>query len=299
MADFSQDFCIDRALSALRAYYAAWWAQVWDEIRPGQIGILGPSFYLICTEQGRFAIDPCFRFPWVEELVSHRMMRDFASLDCIVLTHSHADHWEPALLRQLKDLPLRWILPKRFTPEMLDAAQLPQSRIEALWPKEQITLCGVTLEAFRSPHETPLGIGGVPELGYLMTYGGKRILFPCDVRDYYPAKLPDFGTVDSMIAHVWLGSGHALELPCEPYRTQAAAFIDHFHPKQVFLGHLYELARTPDQMWTYAHAGLLADTLTALDPERTVTPFRIGRCHDLLKSTARTPNRCAGCLYGR
>jgi len=48
-------------------------------------------------------------------------------------------------------------------------------------------------------------------MGYLAEFGTKRWLFPGDTRSYNFEKLPDFGKLDGVIAHVWLGKTEAMQ----------------------------------------------------------------------------------------
>ena len=49
------------------------------------------------------------------------------------------------------------------------------------------------------------GEHGVPAMGYLAEFSKKRWLFPGDTREFDFSKLPDFGELDDVIGHLWLG----------------------------------------------------------------------------------------------
>lgn len=84
-----------------------------------------------------------------------------------------------------------------------------------------------------------------------------------------------------MCAHVWLGRKNALN-PCpEPFLAQFAAFIAHAMPSRVFLAHLYELRRNPNDMWTRAHAEMVAKALATMVPAIRVVIPDVGRGEEL------------------
>ena len=70
---------------------------------------------------------------------------------------------------------------------------------------------------------------------------------------------------DVLLFNVWLGRKQALEFNTE-YIDAAAEFICTVNPGVTFLLHLYELSRAAEDVWTYAHAGILKERCMALDP---------------------------------
>jgi len=135
---------------------------------------------------------------------------------------------------------------------------------------------------FTSFHYRPGTLAGTREYGYhILTDSGKSLLFPVDVRDYNASKFPQFGKINYMFSHVWLGDKNALNLPCEPYTGMLAEFICAFSPENAVLAHLYENGRRPDSMWSFVHAGLVTDALYARNPHIKATAPRIGKIYNL------------------
>lgn len=269
------------ALESIKITFYDRWCYVWNHLQDETFGMLGPSFYVFQHAGKRFVIDPCFRFPWVRDIVAERMAEDLDTVESILITHSHSDHWELETVKMLSHLQVRWMIPDSFNEEMIINACLDRKKCIQLSDGDRIGLVGTEAVVFRSPHEKPDNTGGVPEKGFLFNFAGKHMLFPCDVRDYNTKKLPEFGQVNTVFAHLWLGNGNALNFPCEPYLSRFSEFVSHYKPDRVFLGHLYELGRTVDQMWTYTHAGLAADALHALNWDIEVIPLQIGKIYPL------------------
>jgi hypothetical protein len=102
-------------------------------------------------------------------------------------------------------------------------------------------------------------------MGYRIEVNGKRWLFPGDTRDYNPAALPDFGRIDTVFAHLWLGRREGL--------TDQPALLDNFcnfflafHPSRVIITHLEELGRNARSYWNPSHFQLAAERFKQLDP---------------------------------
>ncbi len=100
---------------------------------------------------------------------------------------------------------------------------------------------------------TPMGGGAFRPLGYLVEQGGKRWLFPGDTRTYDPTGLPDFGPVDVLFAHLWLGRGSAMH-PHPPLLEYFCRFCLALQPRRVILTHLEEWGRQASDFWDGGHA---------------------------------------------
>ena len=242
--------------------YPALWARVFAQAFSGghehSAWLLGPSGYLLSAGGLCFGLDIRVGAPWVAEENYGRMAGDLAKLDFMLLTHEHNDHYDRAMLALLKDAPVRWLIPAFFDQSRVLATGVAPERVT--WVEAGLTyrMGGLAVTAFESPHVK------VPEMGYFIDTGRAKLLFPGDVRDY-TIPLPDFGPVDCLFAHVWLGRGNARNLPCEPWLSAFCDYITALRPRRVLLTHLFELGRDTANMWTYAHAGLAADGLLARD----------------------------------
>ena len=260
-------------LNYYRRSYRGLWLSAFAQAFSGEYGhsawLLGPSSYLFAINGLRFGLDICINQPWIAQEDRGGYADDLSKLDFMVLTHGHRDHYDASMLSLLKNTPVRWFIPAFFDREQVRAAGIAPGRIT--WVESGRTYSAGTLSiaAFDSPHVQ------VPETGYLVETGKARLLFPGDVRDY-TQRLPWFGPVDYLFAHVWLGRGNARNLPCEPYLSGFCDFAMAARPRRVFLTHLFELGRDAGNLWTYAHAGLAADGLLARDASLAVTVPRVG-----------------------
>jgi len=181
----------------------------------------------------------------------------------------------------LRDLPLKWYIPRFFGQERLANTLLPADKIAFIEAGVSFCVKDIRITPFDSPHSDPQRHTVTNEYGYFFETPDKNILFPVDVRVYDPDLLPRFGKIDILFQHVWFGSGQALNLPCEPKLTEMCAFAASFKPAKVYLGHLYEFDRGPDSMWTDRHAALAGERIKKLLPETEVVTLRIGKVYGL------------------
>ena len=106
---------------------------------------------------------------------------------------------------------------------------------------------------------------GVPEMGYRIEVNGQRWLFPGDTRDYNQAAMPDFGRIDTVFAHLWLGRREGV--------TDSPALLDRFcnfhllfQPARIIITHLEELGRNARSYWNLSHVKLAAERFKQLAP---------------------------------
>ena len=90
-------------------------------------------------------------------------------------------------------------------------------------------------------------------MGYLVEFSGKRWLLPGDTRTYEAAQLPDFGALDGLFAHLWLGRGCAL-LEEPPLLEDFCRFCLDLHARRILVTHLEEFGRSAQDTWRSAHA---------------------------------------------
>ena len=241
-----------------------------DTACDGCFSMFGHAFYIFKSGKMRWAVDPCVRTPEMKQECKDVISRLFSQLDFVVITHSHEDHYDLPLLNLLSEYDIKWYIPSFFRKSDIEKSGLCESRIHYVSDGDTFAEGENTFTAFTSAH---FGVDngkikGVDELGFFVQTFGKTILLPGDIRDY-KAKLPEFSGVDHMFSHVWLGYGKALG-ECD--ETQVRAFCDfvcRFSPKNVYLTHLYD-KRPPDSLWTYSHAGMIADELSLLIPRTDV-----------------------------
>ena len=234
--------------AAVREYPRLWQQMLSDwsaSSASDQAWLIYSANYLFQTGGVRWALDPLLlrqRLPSAPEVE----LCALAALDYVVLTHRHADHLDLNLLRQLKEFPTRCIVPD-FLLASLSSLDLPLEQLIIPKPLEVLHLEELTLLPFDGLHyepapDYPNGQRGVPAMGYLAEFNGRRWLLPGDTRSYHAAQLPDFGAVDGLIAHLWLGRGCALQDE-PPQSTAFCQFCLDLSPRRILLTHLNEFGR--------------------------------------------------------
>jgi hypothetical protein len=142
---------------------------------------------------------------------------------------------------------------------VIKGAGLPQENVIVPAHLEPLKLNGVRILPFTGLHweTTPREIRkGVPAIGYLIELNGRRWLFPGDTRTYDACRFPDFGPVDHLFAHLWLGQGCALmEEP--PLMDAFCKFCLDLKPRKITLTHLNEFGRDANDYWDDVHAQLV------------------------------------------
>lgn len=182
-------------------------------------------------------------------------------------------------------------------------AGLPAERV--LIPKalQPIEIKGFRITPFEGLHwelspETSSGnLKGVPAIAYLVEFNGKRWLFPGDTRTYYANKLPPFGPVDGLFAHLWLGRGCAmLEVP--PLLEDFCRFCIDLQPRRVIVvaqsativTHLEELGRDAEDYWDEEHFQKVSKRCRETAPDIHMLSARMGESAILSPNITDTKN---------
>lgn len=201
--------------------------------------------------------------------------KDLSGLRVAMTTHLHSDHYDTRLIQLLSEADIHWIFPA-FTPPD------EQARLKTLLPScsfvqagDTLNIRGLQIEVFPSNHYDVFHGEriGVPEIGYRVTSGNRRYLFPGDIRTYtsFPAELRQ---ADELFAHVWLGRQAALS----PAGDMIDAFCRFFlsaHASRIWLGHLNDTDRLPNDRWTDEHAQTITARMHQLSPGQCIrTPDR-------------------------
>ena len=270
----------------IKAQFAGWWGALMEAVDGGAdgFGLFGASSYVLRVGSAKLLIDPCLRSRALLPLIADRAGADLPKFDAVLLTHSHVDHLCPRFWELAADVPLK----KVYVPDFFDDALLTENgidpaRVTRVSAGDVLTIGDATVTAFASNHKRESQTVGLPELGYRFQAGGKTYLMPCDVRTYDPAFYRDLlgSAPDMLFGHVWLLAKHGLAAPWEPKLTEFCDFLAAFAPKRVSLAHLYETGRTPDEIWTYVHAGAIEDRLLSVLPDADVLVPRLGRWYAL------------------
>jgi len=253
---------IDRRRDEMVARTPAIWDKLiaeWNSPGPAdRAWLMYSANYLFRTQGVRWAIDPLRLKNRLPQAPETEVARDLKDLDFVLLTHRHKDHLDIDLLRLLRHLPIWWVVPEAILPLVQGEAGLRPQRILVPKPLQPIDLHGLRITPFDGLHREaapgyPGGRRGVPASGYLVELGGKRWLFPGDTRTYDPASLPDFGPVDVLFAHLWLGREAALQ-PHPPLLDDFCRFCLTLQPRRIILTHLEEWGRQLSDFWDLVHA---------------------------------------------
>lgn len=229
--------------------------------------------YLMYTAGVRWALDPLSLFSRLSLPNPMDFSKDLAPLDVVVLSHRHADHLDLELLSDLVDLPTLWIVPEFLLEEMQTIFRGKTSRIITPQPGVSIQIKDLVLTPFDGLHFR--NGHGVPEMGYLAEFSGKRWAFPGDTRVFPPQSLTKLGSLDGIFAHLWLGKKCALQQNPALLEEFCSFFIEPA-PCQIVVTHLHELARKPDDFWDTSHFSQVYAKCQELKPEVKVTAAWMG-----------------------
>lgn len=261
---------IDKRIQTTLAAYPAQWQQMIDDWRQADkdaAWLMYAANYLFHTADVRWAIDPYLLFSRLNHPHQTPCKEDLRDLQLVVLTHAHADHLDLKLIADLQNLPITWVIPAFMLERIMQNVSLQERQVRIPVPGEPIQFDGLTLVPFEGLH---IHDGqGVPEMGYRAEFNRKSWLFPGDIRVFEPARLPDFGHLDGVFAHLWLGKACALHSP-PPLLEEFCAFFASLHPDRMAVSHLEELGRTPEDFWTESHYQLVANRMASLAPETQV-----------------------------
>ncbi len=270
-----------RQAKAAAAYPSQWLKMTgeWRQAGDDRAWLVYAANYLFRTGGVRWALDPLSlrqRVRWAPEANLSRL----SGLLFVLLTHRHADHLDYALIRSLRQHPIRWVIPEPILPLVLERCGLPENQVIIPRPREALQIDGIRITPFEGLHWEPPAAKegaarGVEALGYLVEWAGKRWLFPGDVRDYDLRKLPDFGQLDGALAHLWLGRGGAL-LDGPPLLEPFCAFYAGLPVRRLVVAHLHELGRQAEDYWDDEHYLQVAARLRLLAPECAVQAARMG-----------------------
>jgi hypothetical protein len=251
---------IARQRDELIARYPALWQNIvteWKSPGPDRAWLTYSANYLFRTGDVRWALDPLTLNWRLKDAAPKVDVSDLGDASFILLTHRHADHLDLDLLAALRHFPICWVVPEPILAQVLEAGILREQIIIPI-PLQPIELKSIRITPFDGQHFETLPDGtlkGVPATGYLTEWAGKRWLFPGDTRTYNVSRLPDFGPLDGLFAHFWLGRGSALQSP-PPLLESFCRFFTDLLPERIVITHLTEHGRTADDYWDESHVQL-------------------------------------------
>lgn len=268
---------IQEDLEKARSVYPDLWRRVirdWRESNAGNFAWLTyAANYLFSFKGFRCAIDPFSMSYRVTGVPLPDYRQDLADLSLIVLTHAHNDHLDLSLVKALVETSVQWVIPQYVLEKIEAEVKLPRERVIVPRVGEEIEFGPLRLLPFESLHMN--GEHGVPETGYLVTFDDQRWLFPGDIRSYQFDRLPEFGQLDAVVAHMWLGKARAMEnIP--PLVHAFCNFFGSFDTRRLVITHLNEFGRDEYEMWRENHFELVREEITRSNPAVRVEKAMMG-----------------------
>jgi L-ascorbate metabolism protein UlaG (beta-lactamase superfamily) len=274
---------IKKRLTEVSAKYPALWSNMvaeWKLSSPeDRVWLTYSANYLFRTKNIRWAIDPLTLHWRVKNAPQVDVARDLSDLSFVLLTHRHEDHLDLDLLSALRDLPILWVVPEFMLSMVMNGAGLRRENIIVAASLQPIELNGIHILPFTGVHweNTPTETRkGVPELGYLIEFDGKRLLFPGDTRTYDLSHLPAFDPVDVVFAHLWMGRASALEAD-PPLADDFCRFFLDLNPRRLILSHLTEYGRDADDFWDESHAQAVCSKFQEMTGNSSTSLMMIGQ----------------------
>jgi len=265
---------------AIEEYPTKWDQMVdeWSSELGNQLWLTYSANYLLNTAGVKWTIDPYSLFSRLGGGPQPDFANDLQELQLIVITHAHSDHFDLNLLFSLSHLPIQWVVPEFMVERIKNAADLSAEKIIYPRPNVPLNIDKLTITPFEGLH----GHGGndVQSMGYLAEFSQKRWLFPGDTRTFDFSRLPNFGNLDGVIAHLWLGKAAAQE-ENPPQLAGFCSFFSQFKTKKMVITHLRELGRGLEDFWDFHHFQLVQTHLRNLKPELQITAAITGECVDL------------------
>lgn len=234
--------------------------------------------YLFRTNRVHWAMDPLRLRHRLPQAPQADFAGDLERLSFVVLTHQHSDHLDLDLIRDLSRLPLVWVVPGFLLQWIRLKTDITLRQVIVPSPLQSFEIQGIRITPFDGLHweqEANGGLRGLPAMGYLFEFNGKRWLFPGDTRTYDASRLPSFGPLDGLFAHLWLGRGCALQ-EAPPLTDAFSQFCLDLHPRRIVLTHLNEFGRDANDYWDESHAQMVASKIRGISPDIPVESARMG-----------------------
>jgi hypothetical protein len=257
--------------------YLTLWNQIieaWQNAEEDCAWLTYAANYLFHTAGVKWALDPFSVFTRFKEKNPQDFAADLARLDAVVLSHAHADHLDMNILVALNGMPVTWLVPEFMLEYVGKSVNLKTARLIIPQPGIPVNIGDLTLMPFKALHLR--GDHGVPEMGYLAEFAGKRWAFPGDTRVHPPESLPMLENVDGIFAHLWLGKKCAMQ-DTPPLLDEFCHFFARPKPNRIIVTHMEELGRNALDYWTMDHYQQVYNRFGQIAPEITVSPALMGQ----------------------
>lgn len=218
------------------------------------MAVLQSSAYVFNTNGYGWAMDVSLRSAAKLTNAVSLLPALFAKCRLMIISHSHADHFEESTVRRLAPLQIKWVIPDFLVCRAKEYG-LNSDRIIVARADSTLDIGPLCITPFESQHFRADTGEGVREYGYHVSAAGSpNILFPVDVRDYSTRGLEQLGCTNAIVGHVWLGDENGTTGSFAPYDSDMAEFLLYFGARKIILSHLYEIGRDDSGMWRREHA---------------------------------------------
>lgn len=196
------------------------------------VWLAGPTAYLLSVDGVKFAVDPQVRRPQDLGLVADTLVEDLKDLAFVLISHQHNDHMCLPLMQLLRETDIQWVIPAGTRKDLIEKSGLRRECITFISPGEALTLQGLTVRAFHTPHR-PDG-SFFPQCGYWVQAPSGSLLFPGDIRDLDYCGYPNFGAPDLCFSHLWAGNDALTPENYHPLLQKFAVRSSEFGAKRYF-----------------------------------------------------------------
>ena len=238
-----------------------------------QFALLQSASFLFQTDGFRWGMDVTFRNAYHLAKTPHQAPALLSSLDLMVISHGHGDHFEEQTVRALAETNMRWLLPD-FLADQAELWGVRRDKMIIAHPGELLHVGPLTILPFMGQHFRPVTGKGTEEYGYhITTDDGLTMAFPVDTRDFSTDQLTSIPAADYCFANVWLGDHNGFASDLTEQLDTFANFMLHFSKKNILFAHLYECNRRAEDMWRDVHAEMLTKTIRGISPQtNTILP---------------------------
>ena len=108
--------------------------------------------YLFRTGNVRWAMDPLRLTHRLPQAPDVNAAQDLKALSFVLLTHEHADHLDLGLIRELRHLPILWVIPEPTLELIQSQIDLPPKNVIVPKELEPIEIQGIKITPFTGLH---------------------------------------------------------------------------------------------------------------------------------------------------
>jgi L-ascorbate metabolism protein UlaG (beta-lactamase superfamily) len=250
---------IDKQRKELISRYRGFWKNIlaeWKSPGPDRAWLMYSANYLLNTSKILWALDPLTPYWRIKDATPGVNINDLADLSFVLLTHNHKDHLDLDLISGLRNFPITWVVPDFLLSTVNGQAGILRKRI--LIPESRHPFCvdGIVITPYEGMHWEILQDGtprGLPSMAYLVEFNDKRWFFPGDTRSFDISLDLNYGHLDGLFAHLWMGRGCAL-LDSPQLMESFCNFFAKMKSNRIVLTHLMEFGRDAEDFWDLSHA---------------------------------------------